>query len=208
MTQRRARVSGPFGVLEESPAPIIDIRDEKGEQDPLLGALVTVVQAADRKRGVDISAFWINEGWEIVVIVTALSRPQLQAIAAEIHHDMRKTMHQKRQNRSTKPGQGIRDEAGSGWVSLCYDRLSVQVMTPVQRAYYDIEGTWRDDNQDYEKIPLDVMLRKEGFGNMRLSKELGSPPSERDAAAAAQDGSPAYSTSVDYQEDEDDPFWS
>lgn len=203
-TQRRANVDGQYGVLEETQSPIIDTRDNTGEEDPLLKSLVTAVQAADRKRGVDMSAFWINEGWEIVVIITALSRPQLQAIAGEIHHDMRKIMRLKRQTRSERPGQGVRDEAATGWVSLCYPRLNIQIMTPVQRTYYDIEGTWRDENKDYEKIPLDVMLREEGFGNMRLTKELGNSEKEEPDVAKAEEPSPG----VDYEEDEDDPFWS
>lgn len=35
-------------------------------------------------------------------------------------------------------------------------------MTPVQRSYYDIESIWRDDNDDYEKVPLHELLREEG----------------------------------------------
>jgi len=215
MTQLGAtNIDGPYGVLEESAAPIIDTRTEDGKQDKLLKSLVTAVQAADRKRGIDLSAFWINDGWDISLIVTALSRPQLQAIAQEIHHDMRKVARMKRIRASARPGQTIRDEASTGWVCLLYDRISINIMTPVQRTYYDIEGAWRDDNQDYQKIPLDVMLREEGFANMRLTRELGGSEDEDDESEDDEDDfeedfdSDGPDSTMDYEEDEDDPFWS
>merc|ERR1711972_435071 len=179
-------------------------------EDKLLTSLVTAVQAADRKRGVDISAFWINDGFELVVIVTALSRPQLQAIGNEIHHDMRKKARLKRIKGSSRPGQTIREESLTGWVCLQYDRITINIMTPVQRTYYDIEGAWRDDNQDYQKIPLDVMLREEGFGNMRLTRELGDGQADDQSEDDPEDlGEDSYSDdfddAMDYEEDEDDP---
>merc|ERR1711972_1175746 len=187
-------------------------------EDKLLTSLVTAVQAADRKRGVDISAFWINDGFELVVIVTALSRPQLQAIGNEIHHDMRKKARLKRIKGSSRPGQTIREESLTGWVCLQYDKISVNVMTPVQRTYYDVEGAWRDDNQDYQKIPLDVMLREDGFGNMRLTRELGSSEADDEGEIDDEDEDEEYDEEesdvegpddeLDYEEDEDDPFWS
>ncbi|CAJ1412326.1 unnamed protein product, partial [Effrenium voratum] len=125
--------------------------------------------AADKKRGMDISAFWINEGFEMIVMVTALSRPQLQAIAYEIQSELRHKLRMKRR-KSPWPGQTIRDEAGNGWVCMVYNRMTINVMTPVQRSYYDIESIWRDDNEDYEKVPLHEVLREEGFGNLRLTK--------------------------------------
>lgn len=206
---RRARVDGEFGVLPETPGPIIEIDEE---EDPMLQRLVYAVQAADNKRGADISAFWINEGWEIVVIVTALSRPQLQAIANEIHSKMRHDLRLKRMRTGyLKRGGNIRDEAASGWVLLRYPRITVHVMTAVQRAYYDIEAHWRDDNEDYEKIPLEEILREEGFGSVRFSDEPPLMGAEEGEGAAAGDPYAAPlpgEGSVEYEEDEEDPFWS
>merc|ERR1719401_855613 len=115
---------------------------------------------------------------------------------------MRHTARQKRR----QSGGSIREQAAGGWVCLLYKRLTINIMTPVQRTYYDIEGAWRDDNQDYEKIPLDVMLREEGFGGMRLTRELGDGVEEDEAEEEVEDD--GLGAGLDYEEDEDDPFWS
>lgn len=208
---RHAHVAGEYGVLPESPAPLIDTSHE---EDPLLERLVTAVQAADGRRGVDISAFWVREGSEIVVIITALSRPQLQAIAGDIDLKMRKQLRLKRQRNVYFTGHGIREEAATGWVCLVYPRITLHVMTPTQRSYYDIETTWRDDNQDFEKIPVDELIREDGFGNMRLSKELDSSREEtvyadaEDEEGMEEPGVKVGGSGVEYEEDEEDPFWS
>lgn len=201
-----ARIDGEYGVLPEPPAPLIELEDK----DPVLERLVAIVQAADKKRGVDISAFWINEGFDIIVIITGLSRPQLQAIANEIDMKMKKELRQKRAGSNYHsmrlPGEDIRAQAASGWICLQYTRIAVHIMTPVQRTYYDIEGTWRDDNQDYEKIPLEELLREEGFGNLRLTKELADPNDITPQPEESRDDQGRGSEL--YEEDVEDPFWS
>lgn len=215
---RRAKVDGPFGVLQESDAPIIDLRDA----DELLSMLVAVVQMADSKRGIEISAFWVNNGYDIVVIITALSRPQLQAIGNAIADKMKKELKVKRNHGEKWMQSDIRSQAATGWCCLMYRRLTVHIMTPVQRSYYDIEGIWRDDNQDYEKIPVDEMLREDGFGNLRLTRELGTPrpslddeeaesmPLEEDAEQERDYGpyGEPRTEPMEYDKDEEDPFWS
>ncbi|CAE8679970.1 unnamed protein product [Polarella glacialis] len=208
VTSLEARVDGEFGVLPETAAPLVELI----EKDPILEQLIATVQAADKKRGVDISAFWIKDGFEVVVLVTALSRPQLQAIANEVDYTMRKQLHLKRMKTAFMRGQTIRTEASSGWACLVYNRITVHVQTPTQRTYYDIEGLWRDENQDYEKIPLEEVLRENGFGNMRLTKEL-SPSDPYDITPQGDDddveGDQSYSRGESlYEEDQDDPFWS
>ena len=205
---RRARVDGEYGVLPEPPSPLIELE----EKDPVLEALIAVVQAADKKRGMDISAFWVKEGFEMIVMVTALSRPQLQAIAQEIESKMRHQMRMKRR-KSQWPGQTIRDEAANGWCCMTYPRMTINIMTPVQRSYYDIESIWRDDNEDYEKVPLQEVLRDEGFGNLRVTRELSDPNDITPRAAEDAEVSPSEYEPFDdeddlYEGDEDDPFWS
>jgi len=201
-------VDGEYGVLPEPPSPLIELE----EKDPVLEALITVVQAADKKRGVDISAFWVKEGFEMIVMITALSRPQLQAIAGEIENKMRHELRMKRR-KSQWPGQTIRDEAANGWCCMVYPRMTINIMTPVQRSYYDIESIWRDDNEDYEKVPLQEVLREEGFGNLRVTKGLKDPNDitprrEEDAEIPPSEYEPFDDDEDLYEEDEDDPFWS
>merc|ERR1719401_1961726 len=108
---------------------------------------------------------------------------------------MRHTARQKRR----QSGGSIREQASGGWVCLLYPRLTINVMTPVQRTYYDIEGAWRDDNQDYEKIPLDIMLREEGFGNMRLTRELGLGAGEGEGEAEEEAELSEEDEGLDYE---------
>lgn len=198
---RHARVDGPWGVLPESPAPLVELE----ESDPLLERLIRVVQAADKRRGIDISAFWINRGWDISVIVTALSRPQLQTIAEDIDFVLRHEFRLKRRLRSRTQLQNIRQEAQHGWCCMVYDRMIVHVMTPTQRVYYNIEKHWREDNQDYEKIELDELLREDGFGRMMTAKALADDSSSEKGSAPPE---PPVNPDVVYEVDEEDPFWS
>jgi len=212
LVSRRVSVDGPYGVLPEDPAPVVQLE----RPDRLLECLIKLVQAADKKRGVDMSAFWIDEGSSIVVMVTGLSRPQLQAIANEIDQVAKKELRLKRSFKHGHHGKtsvqiGNRDEAATGWVCMVYPRLTINIMTPSQRSYYNIEAIWRDDNEDYEKIPLDELLREAGFGNMRITRELQDPNDltpdgfydDYDGPELDDDDEPPL-----YEEDEDDPFWS
>lgn len=212
---RRAKIDGDFGVMPELPAPVIDTSDE---EDPIWERLVVAVQAADNKRSVDITAFWAHNGFEIIVLVTALSRPQLQAIAAEIQREMKSKlrMRRARSNGRHRPrgtgGDSIRAEASMGWCILQYPRLTIHVMMPVQRSYYDLEGLWRDEWEDYEEIDLQEILREESFGNMRLKKELDDtkesvPIGQVPSGYADDDVDGPYEEGY-YEPEEDDPFWS
>lgn len=169
------------------------------------------VQSADQKRGLDISAFWIHEGTDITLLVTALSRPQLQAIANEIDVNMRKKLRLKRIKHTRWPESSLRDEAAAGWVCMSYPRLTIHIMTPMQRSYYDIEGIWKNQNQDYSPIEnIEQVLREDSFGSMRLTKEIGMEPKTRDAEDdEGTEGfrEEVYAGGVEYEEDEADPFW-
>jgi len=208
---RRAKIDGDFGVLPETASPTIDLSDE---DDPVYEGLVAVVQAADQKRAVDIKAFWINEGWELIVIASALSRPQLAAIAAEIEIRMRKELRIKRfkipSYHVRQPDLSVREQAAAGWVCLSYPRLTVHVMTPLQRNYYNIEGMWRDEKEDYQEIPLEVILRDDTFGTLRLKSDaVGSDDNDENSQPPGIGGSDTQDYYDDnYEKDEEDPFWS
>jgi len=217
LVSRDARVDGPYGVLPEEAAPLVQLE----EPDFILEVLIKVVQAADKKRGVDMSAFWVEEGNDIVVMITGLSRPQLQAIAYEIDQVTRKELRIKRMpqmsfgtasNKLTDST--LRDMAASGWVLMRYPRITINIMTPSQRSYYNIEAIWRDDNEDYEKIPLDEILREAGFGSLRITRELQDPNDRTPPGFYDDDDAPEADWSDDedeqplYDPEEEDPFWS
>merc|ERR1712139_292586 len=137
---RRARIEGIYGVMPETASPIVDTSHL---DDPIWKRLVVAVQSADQKRGCDISAFWIHSGWDIVVLITALSRPQLQAITDHIKHRMKHELRMKLRSQGRRPDPDLRSDAAAGWVLLPYDRIQIHIMTPTQRSYYNIEGIWR-----------------------------------------------------------------
>jgi len=207
---RRVSVDGKFGVMPELPSPVIDTRDV---EDPIWNNIVMAIQSADQKRAADISAFWIHDGFDCMIIATALSRPQLQAIANQIEYNMRKKLRAKIKKTWRVHEYDIRKEASAGWVILTYNRLTIHIMTPVQRAYYDIEGCWRDDNKDYDPIDISQVLKEDSFGNVRLTKEIGGNmegDEEEDdeyVEAPGIGGSSSYNSEL-YEEDEEDPFWS
>mmetsp|Transcript_22061 Transcript_22061/g.48751 ORF Transcript_22061/g.48751 Transcript_22061/m.48751 type:complete len:276 (-) Transcript_22061:105-932(-) len=201
---RRARVDGEFGVLPDTASPEVDA---SGAEDPVWERLIIAVQAADQKRGVDISAFWIHEGWDIMVIVTALSRPQLQAVTYQIESQLKQKLRLRQSKRLTSIGSevSIRNAATAGWTCLNYPRLQVHVMTPVQRAYFDLEALWRDEHQDYEEIDVSQLLREDSFGGMRLTSQI---PEKNEPAPQVGGAKSKSEFGDENDEDEDDPFWS
>jgi len=214
LVQRHVDIGGRFGVLPEMPSPMIDTSEEK---DPIWDRVIMAIQSADQKRGADISAFWTHQGNDVVIIITALSRPQLQAIANNIELNMRKKLRMKQEKTTRVHEYDIRNEAAAGWVCLIWQRMTVHIMTPVQRSYYDIEGVWRDENQDYEGIDIDAILKEDSFGNLKLKQDSGADDDEDEDyddedfdedAPGIGGGTPGSAPAGFYEEDEEDPFWS
>lgn len=220
MAARRARVDGDFGVLEESDAPIVDLSDA---DDPIWEQVTVAVQAADSKRGVDISAAWIREGYYLMIIITALSRPQIQAIGTAIRLDMKKKL---RMKQDVIPDyvsrRKVRSQASGGWLYMQYSRMQIHIMTPIQRSYYDLEGLWRDEYEDYEQVDVAEILREETFGNLKLTNRIAPSPdqdnnnldggfyeSPLEQSERYEDVLPEDLDEDDLNDpDEDDPFWS
>lgn len=208
--QRHARIDGPYGTMPETESPLVDLDDV---EDPVWQKLVIAVQAADKLRAVDIVAFWTQGGYEMVVCMTALSRPQLQAIGIAINKEMKNQLRLRRKNAIMRGHtqlrareMNIRDNAAGGWLLMRYDRIQINIFTPVQRSFYDIEGLWRDENEDYEEIDIQEILRREGFGNLRLRSFEDATGQGPPASQPAEDTTPA-NDEIDYEADKDDPFW-
>lgn len=203
---RKGNIDGEYGVMPETASPEIDM---SGADDPIWEQVILSVQSMDQKRGVDISAFWVREGWEVNIVVTALSRPQLQAIANAVEENLRHKLRMKRARNSHKVGgYDIRKEAQAGWVCLSYARMTIHIMTPVQRAYYDIESVWRDSNRDYEAINVEQMLREDTFGTLRLKPQVDDDEDNNIYAPPGLNEQEEAEESSIYEEDEEDPFWA
>lgn len=70
------------------------------------------------------------------VIGSATSERQAKAIVEGIQQETKKAF-------DVKPLH-VEGEAASGWVLMDYGDVIVHLFTPQVRAYYDLEGLWRD----------------------------------------------------------------
>jgi ribosome-associated protein len=70
------------------------------------------------------------------VIASAASQRQAKAIVEKVQEDVKGEF-------DLKP-MGVDGEADSGWVLLDYNHIIVHIFTPEVRAYYDLEGLWKD----------------------------------------------------------------
>ncbi len=70
------------------------------------------------------------------VIASAASQRQAKAIVEKVQEDVKGEF-------DLKP-MCVDGEADSGWVLLDYNHVIVHIFTPEVRAYYDLEGLWKD----------------------------------------------------------------
>jgi len=70
------------------------------------------------------------------VIGSAISERQAKAITKDIKQGMKQTF-------NVRPLH-VEGEAASGWILMDYGSVIVHLFTPETRAYYDLEGLWRD----------------------------------------------------------------
>mmetsp|Transcript_4175 Transcript_4175/g.6723 ORF Transcript_4175/g.6723 Transcript_4175/m.6723 type:complete len:218 (-) Transcript_4175:198-851(-) len=161
--------------LEEGLRPSFDIEPTQVplEEDPLVPVVKAAVKAADMRKAEDIVAFRVTDltlVTEFKMICVGNSRPQNQAIAKAIEEDLQEQF-------GLEPrGEG---KADSGWILLDYGDFIVHVMTPKSRAYYDLDGFWKNG----ERLDIsDVILPNAGASS---ASSLPEP-----------------------EEEEVDPFWS
>lgn len=98
-----------------------------------------IVDLATDKKGEDIVLMDMRQVSPITdffIVVSADSARQLKAITEHIG-DETKRMHGIRSWRS----EGIAD---NGWVLIDYGDVVVHGFLPEKRAYYDLEGLWRE----------------------------------------------------------------
>lgn len=100
-------------------------------------ALKAVELGEDKKAGdaVVIHLGDLSSVTEFVVILTANSEPQMNAVIDNIQKGLREE--------SVKPlcVEGIK---GSGWFVMDYGDIIIHVFTPKMRDFLDFEGLWSD----------------------------------------------------------------
>ena len=104
-------------------------------------------KALSSRKGVDITVLDLtgkSNVCDYVVLCTGMNQPHLRALVEEVAARMR----------AGKPSLGAFrrcGERGNDWIALDYLEFVVHVFTPAMRAYYDIEGLWKDA----PRIPFD-----------------------------------------------------
>ncbi|CAM9739269.1 unnamed protein product, partial [Chrysoparadoxa australica] len=106
------------------------------QEDELLKEVYTAIRAADERKAGDVRCLKVSHltvMTEYMIILVGTSRPQNQAIAANIIE----LMEEKHERICKQQG-----TPSSGWILLDYGDLIVHIMTPKSRAYYDLDGYW------------------------------------------------------------------
>lgn len=97
-------------------------------------------KALSSRKGVDIAILDLtgkSNVCDYVILCTGMNQPHLRALVEEVAAKMR----------AGKPSLGAYrrcGERGNDWIALDYLEFVVHVFTPAMRAYYDIEGLWKD----------------------------------------------------------------
>ena len=111
-----------------------------GERDVELERFaVDLGQVADRMKAESISVLDVSQccSWcSYMVIVSVFSRPQLGAVLARLEQEAQEK-HGRAPQAETRPGK-------SEWEVLDFGDVVVQVMSPRQREFYDLESFYVD----------------------------------------------------------------
>jgi ribosome-associated protein len=98
-----------------------------------------VVDAITDKKGEDVLLLDIREISilaDYFVIGSAASERQTRAIVSGVKQEVREAL-------DVTPLR-VEGEAATGWVLMDYGAVVVHMFSPEMRAYYDLEGLWRD----------------------------------------------------------------
>nr|WP_305082381.1 ribosome silencing factor [Oculatella sp. LEGE 06141] len=107
------------------------------QEDTSYALAVTVAQAADDRKGVDIALLGVSEVSYLAdyfVIVTGLSNPQVRAISQSIQ-DKVETEWQRTPLR-------IEGQADGSWIVLDYGDVIAHIFMPQEREFYNLEAFW------------------------------------------------------------------
>ncbi|RPI95074.1 MAG: ribosome silencing factor [Chloroflexi bacterium] len=98
-----------------------------------------IVDLASDKKGEDIVLMDmrpVSPMADFFVIVSGTSGRQLKAIIDHIGQEVKETHH-------IRPWR-VEGEPNNGWVLIDFGDVVVHVFLPEKRAYYDLEGLWRE----------------------------------------------------------------
>uniref|UniRef100_A0A7S1ZAM7 Ribosome silencing factor n=1 Tax=Trieres chinensis TaxID=1514140 RepID=A0A7S1ZAM7_TRICV len=204
---RAAAQTDAFIKYMNEPLPtLVDASDVTvpPELDDAAPLVRTIAAAADKRKGVDISALRVSKvtaTTSFLVFATGNSRPQNDAIAKAIMDDVEE-YHDGRKTRSGG-GEGTAD---SGWILLDYGDVMVHVMTPRSRLFYDVEGQWQ--RRGGEEMNLNDVLMPEYVMPGSAGAGAGAGVVEGAMEGEGEEEEVQLGGGMAGIDEEDDPFWS
>ncbi len=122
-----------------SQTPVLASQDasQLPEQDNALALALKVIQAADDRKGADITLLHVTKVSllaDYFVIVTGFSKVQARAIANFIVDQVEEDLQQTPQH--------MEGQNDGNWVLLDYGDVIVHIMMPQDREFYGLEAFW------------------------------------------------------------------
>lgn len=124
-------------ISGQAPAAEANADAPFSEQDQSYQLAMTIAQAADERKGADITLIHTGEVSylsDYFVIVTGFSKVQVRAIARAIQEQVEQTHHS-----SPKRIEGV---AEGSWVVQDFGDVIVHIFTPQERSFYKLEAFW------------------------------------------------------------------
>lgn len=137
-------------MAEAQHPPAVATRPAAAPHDPDSESLARLAaEACDDRKAVDIRLIRVEEISSLAdwfVIASGLSDVQVRAIARSVEDSL-----EEKAGRLPLRREGISE---GRWVVLDYGELIVHLLTPQERAYYDLEAFWGHGGQERYVSPL------------------------------------------------------
>lgn len=175
---RAARAAGPvwFPCTPTRPEPL---DPTVPATDEAVALAVVAADAADDRKATDVTILEVADILGLVdlfLLATAGSDRQVRAVADRIEERLEEEADRRVLRREGVPA--------SGWVLLDYGDLVCHVLSPEQRAFYDLERLWGDVPR---RDPVSGELRPAPTGGRAVRQEVDEDLHAADVLAADED---------------------
>jgi ribosome-associated protein len=153
---------------------------------PLVAACL---RAADERKAEQLTAIRVRHLTYVTsffVFVTGLSRTQISAIARRIEERVESELSRKPMSTSFR-GVNATPPGRSGWVTIDYGDVIVNIMSPEARSYYDIESLWsRGEAVDVDRV-LGTALQTRVTGSVEADMAGATHQTMKDDAPVVEE---------------------
>jgi ribosome-associated protein len=124
-------------------------------EDPSMPLVRVCLEAADERKAQELTAIRVSHLTYVTsffVFATGLSRTQISAIARRIEERVAEVLSRKPLSASFR-GVNASPPGQSGWVTIDYGEVIVNIMSPEARSYYDMDTLWgRGEAVDVDRV--------------------------------------------------------